>query len=79
MIPYDSVAFTVNNVQIVFRPAEGVGRLEVYAINLCMEKLVQWGHEYSFGQSGFEYWVTEDKVGKGTYKKGVGEISWRRR
>lgn len=65
-------AFFNFGVVIRIRPAPNVSELEVYAIKLCMEKLVLWAHQYSFGRSRFEYWVSEP--GRGQYKKGVGEI-----
>lgn len=59
-------------VGIRIKPAPNVSELEIYAIKLCMEKLVLWAHQYSFGNSNFEYWVTES--GRGQYMKGVGDI-----
>ena len=64
------MAFSAAGVKIKVRP---IGKeVEVYALSLCMEALVYWAHEYSFGESDFEYWVTEPRLGQ--HRKGIGAI-----
>lgn len=70
--------FSENGVSIMIWSAadhsHGAG-LEVYALMLCMQKLVEWGHQYSFSNnSHFEYWVNEQA--RGQYRKGMGSISF---
>lgn len=49
--------------------------MEVYGLMLCMQKLVEWVHQYSFpNESHFEYWVNER--GRGQYRKGMGSITF---